>query len=367
MQLFLIFHQQIKSILTLTNTHLLEKVVLGFFIILTAWACISKPETAASSKPLQTHRFAFYNVENLFDTLDTPGKIDEEFLPSAEKNWNTKRYQKKLSNLTQVMEGMQYPAIIGLCEVENKTVLEDFVGFEGMKKHDYEIVHYESPDMRGIDAAFLYQKDVFKLIKSDYIRIPFPDNIEKGYTSRDILCVEGEFEGAPCYFFVNHWPSRRGGTEASEPKRMHVAQFLRDRIDKIQKKNPKASIFVMGDFNDETDNSSVKQVLQAATEMTPVKDNILYNCSAEQDKAGKGSYNWRGQWNMMDQFIVSGSTLNGVSPIKTLHFEVYDAKEIQFYDKRNEMYRPNRTYGGPRYFGGYSDHLPIYIDVAVGE
>ncbi len=352
-----------SAILSFQKIELMEKLTLLSVLLFFALACFNNDQ---EEKPIvPQYRFAFYNVENFFDTLDNPQKLDEEFTPLSEKGWNTQRYQKKMANISSVLKGLEYPEVIGLCEVENESVLKDFINLPEIKKHGYQFVHYESPDMRGIDVAFLYKKGSFKLDKSDYIRIPFPDHIEKDYTSRDILCIEGKFKKEPCYFFINHWPSRYGGAKESEPKRMHVAQYLRDRVDKIQTNNPKASIFIMGDFNDETNDKSLTEVLKADTDQKPLTSKGLYNCSAKQDQEGKGSYNYRGEWNMMDQFIVSGATLNGDSKIKTLGFEVYDSKEIQFFDKRNNMYRPNRTYGGPRYFGGYSDHLPIYVEVAV--
>lgn len=371
---------------------LMNKLIFGVFSVLFAVACFESPTSSENEKSVDSkseinqesktnnftddhklqddeYRFAFYNVENLFDTLDNVDKLDEEFTPLGKKKWTTDRYNKKLNKLASVFEGMSYPSIIGLSEVENRAVLEDLVQKTSLKNHNYEIVHYESPDMRGIDVALLYKKDEFEFKNADKIRINFPNRIVKNYTSRDILYVEGEFNGQLSYFFVNHWPSRYGGQKESEPRRKFVAEVLRKKIDAIQLKNPEASLFIMGDFNDETDNESLTQVLQAKTDATNISKKDLVNCSAAMDQKGKGSYYYykTKEWNMLDQFIVSASTLNGTSKIQTTEFQVYNAKEVMFYHNKLKTYRPNKTYGGEKYYGGYSDHLAVYLDVQVNQ
>ncbi|MEL6943263.1 MAG: endonuclease/exonuclease/phosphatase family protein, partial [Bacteroidota bacterium] len=218
-----------------------------------------------------TPRVAFYNVENLFDTVDDPIKPDEEFTPEGRQKWSNARYFAKLLKIAKVVEQMDHPAFIGMCEVENRTVLEDLISRPALNNRAYGIVHHESPDYRGIDVAFLYDKKQFKVKKSQTIRINFPAEIVEDYTTRDILMVEGTFQKKqPLYFFINHWPSRRGGLKESEPKRTYVAAQLRKAVDSLFQVNPNAQIMIMGDFNDETDNKSISEVLNAQMESTSV-------------------------------------------------------------------------------------------------
>ncbi|MEM6967167.1 MAG: endonuclease/exonuclease/phosphatase family protein, partial [Bacteroidota bacterium] len=246
-------------------------------------SCKSNPSAVASGDQTD-FRIGFYNVENLFDTIDIMDKKDEEFTPNSKKEWNTERYHKKLNDLAKIVAAIEYPAILGVCEVENKTVLEDFSKKTSLKKYNYDIVHYESPDQRGIDVALLYQKKFMKVLSSKPIRINFPRAItgEENYTSRDILYVEGQLKNKEIlHLFVNHFPSRRGGLAASEPKRIHVANYLKKDIETIQKKNQNANIILLGDFNDETDNNSIAKTLGAKMPTENPAPADLINCSAE--------------------------------------------------------------------------------------
>ncbi len=332
-----------------------------FSILIICLLSACKTKQVAQTTAAQQFSCAFYNVENLFDTLNHPVKFDDEFTPTGEKKWNTERYFKKLNSLAKVIEGLGFPTLIGLSEVENNAVLKDLVARPLLKNYNYGIVHYDSPDMRGIDVAFLYQKKHFEVLNSDKIRIPFPDEIEKGYTSRDILEINGKLSGQPLNLFINHWPSRRGGLEASQPKRVHVANYLKNRVDEIAKKNPEANIIITGDFNDETDNKSVVETLSCSTNQDKVS--LLYNVSAAKDQAGLGTYNYRGNWNMLDQFIVSKALLKTGS-IKAGELTIFKEDWI-LYNSKKYGPTPNRTYGGPNYYGGYSDHLPIKLDLMV--
>lgn len=337
--------------------------ILFAFIALSSCGTKKKLDQSASK---EAYRFAFYNVENLFDTVDEPIKIDEEYLPEGKKKWTVERYEKKLAQLAKVVDGMDYPALIGVCEVENATVLKDFIDKTSLSTKAYDFIHYDSPDMRGIDVAFLYQKKLFEPTHSEIISIPFPDSIAADYTSRDILYVAGNFKGQAIHFFVNHWPSRRGGVEASEPKRCWVAKYLKHKTDSIFNASVEASIFITGDFNDEPTNNSITQILKVASE-SPKKlpANTLYNCTYALDEQGKGTYNYRGNWNMIDQFIVSCNTLNGSSALEVGELHIFKEDWMLYTDRKTGQKRPSRTHSGPRYYGGYSDHLPIYIDVFI--
>ncbi len=326
----------------------------------------TKPETKQQTyeEPIKpdVQKVAFYNVENLFDTVDEPGKDDEGFTPKGALNWTKARYKTKLDNISKVVRGMAFPELLGLCEVENKTVLKDLIKHPDLAKEKYRFVHYESPDKRGIDCAFLYKKDIFKVEDSEYIRINFPKKIVTAYTTRDLLYIKGQYMGKEMlHIFVVHWPSRRGGSEASEPKRVYVAQQVKKKIDNLLKKDPNANIIVMGDFNDTPANKSVADILKAQSPDKIDNQTALYNCSLPLFKKGIGSHNYKGEWNMLDQIIVSKSLLDN-DGLKASYTKVYQKKEITFYHPKYGL-MPNRTYSGPNYYGGFSDHLPIYIEL----
>lgn len=349
----------------------MNRYFISFFstiIMVLIFSCKTTQKANSNFTPKDI-RIGFYNVENLFDTIDIANKIDEEFTPTSDKKWNTTRYFKKLNDLAKIVDAIQYPEILGLCEVENKTVLEDFTQQTSLKNHDYSYVHFESPDARGIDVALIYQKKVFKVLDSDNIQIDFPKSVigEEPYTTRDILYVKGIFgNNEILHLFINHFPSRRGGVKASEPKRVYVAQQLRSRIDQIQKADKNANILITGDFNDETNNKSISEVLNANAPTSNNTSTDLVNCSAKMDEEKKGTYNYRGDWNMLDQMIVSGAMLQPNSKTKVGRLGIFQEEWMMFKSDRNG-WTPNRTYGGPNYYGGYSDHLPIYVEVMLGK
>ncbi|MEM8523107.1 MAG: hypothetical protein AAGG68_00625 [Bacteroidota bacterium] len=311
-----------------------------------------------------TPRIAFYNVENLFDTIDDPEKPDDDFTPEGRQQWSKARYFAKLLKIGKVIKGMEHPAFIGMCEVENQDVLEDLVRRPSLQNRAYGIVHHESPDYRGIDVALLYDKKQFKVQKSQTIRINFPADIVEDYTTRDILMVEGTFQkNQSLYFFVNHWPSRRGGLKESEPKRTYVAQQLREAVDSLFSINPNAQIIIMGDFNDETDNKSIAETLNAQTDDSSIASQMLYNCFAKFDQAKQGSYNFRGNMNMLDQIIVS-STLMQDGNLSVSNPTIFK-QDWMIYKGKRYGDAPNRTFGGPNYYGGTSDHFPVYVDLIL--
>ena len=307
----------------------------------------------------------FYNVENLFDTIDNPNKWDDDFTPEGKLKFNTERYQNKLIKLSQVLSSIdqdELPAIIGLCEVENRTVLEDLINEEKLVAGNYGIAHTESPDKRGIDCALLYKKDDFKYLNHSVIGIQFP--WEPDYKTRDILYVEGIMGKDTLHLFVNHWPSRRGGQEKSEKNRVFVAEQLKLAVDKLQEKNQKAKIIIMGDFNDEPDNRSAFETLAASNDKNSNNPGKLYNLMYDLDVQGKGTYNYRGNWNMLDNIVVSNSLLSNTGGFHTTHEagRIYSEEWI-CYKNTEGVLVPSRTYGGPNYYGGYSDHFPIYFQL----
>lgn len=312
-------------------------------------------------------RIGFYNVENLFDTIDIAGKADEEFTPESDKKWNTERYFKKLNDLAKVVDAMNYPAILGLCEVENATVLKDFIAETSLKNHDYGYVHFESPDFRGIDVAMIYQKRLFQVLDSEAIEINFPKSIigEEAYTTREILHVKGILARKDTlHLFINHFPSRRGGLKASEPKRTYVAEQLMKSVNDLFSKNKNAHILLMGDFNDEPDNNSITKTIGAKKTPVGSSSTSLINCAYELDQKKKGTYNYRGNWNMLDQIIVSNSLLQKDGKLKIGEFQIFQ-EEWMMYKSDKYGLTPNRTYGGPNYYGGISDHLPVFVEIRV--
>jgi predicted extracellular nuclease len=308
-------------------------------------------------------RVGFYNVENLFDTKNDPKKADEEFLPNGKNKWTNDRYQEKLDHLSKVIDHMGQPGIMGLCEVENKATLDALMKEPAIKDAKYVAVHQESPDFRGIDVALLYSKDEYKLIKKDFIRIDFPKSIVEDYTTRDILHATLQNNDKEyIHVFVCHWPSRRGGEKESEPKRVYVAQQVKKEIDKIFEEYDDNHIIVMGDLNDEPSNKSADQILGAKPVVNRPKSEQLYNLVYDLHKNGYGSYNYRGSWNMLDHIIVSGSLLDG-KKTEVKNTKIFNRNFMLYYNKKDAEHKPNRTFSGGKYYGGYSDHLPVYSEI----
>lgn len=332
----------------------------SFFLGLVLIICSS----ATFAQPVQ-FRVAFYNVENLFDLEDNPEKLDDDFTPMGKQQWTQERYDTKLDHIGQVINALGFPAVVGACEVENEKVLDDLCKQQRLADHSYEAVSYDSPDQRGIDVGLLYDTDQFDFLLATTIQIAFPSWLEpEEYTSRDILEVQlrHKMSRDTFHFFVNHWPSRRGGEEASEYRRLWVAAHLRYSVAERIFNNPLAKIIIMGDFNDEPSNKSVAQALGTL----PVTDQVqlpglLYNPFQAIDNQVEGSYNYKGNWNVLDQIIYAG--LQAPNKWRMEAFGIF-RKDWLLYEGKS----PNRTYGGSNYYGGYSDHLPVFMDVEkVGE
>ncbi len=331
----------------------MRRILLFFIVIILLSAC---------DKPQKKFTVAFYNVENLFDTINTPKKHDDEFTPTGWLQYTSKRYQKKLKNISKVIaaiDSVYLPTLVGLCEIENRGVLIDLVNQPALKQGDYDIVHIESPDRRGIDCALLYQKQHFKFLEKTAIGINFPNDPE--HKTRDILYVKGILKTDTMHIFINHWPSRIGGQERSEPSRVFVAQQLRKAVTAIQNKNSRANVIIMGDFNDEPINIAVTQTLQSGNKKTD-DTKYLYNLTYDLKLQNKGSYNYKRRWNMLDNIIVSNELILDKKSLHTSHnsCSVFQPKWICF-RKRNNKYVLNRTYAGREYYGGYSDHFPVYF------
>lgn len=308
----------------------------------------------------------FYNVENLFDTADDSLTRDEEFTPEGDKHWTGYRYFDKLTKIAKVvlnLGGWEPPALIGLCEIENRKVLEDLVSITPLKKFNYQIIHRDSPDARGIDVALIYQPEIYTPFQNRWLTVSFP--FDTTLTTREILYSAGTIGSDTLHLFVNHWPSRRGGQAVSEPKRAIAAERVKMVVDSIFQKNRYAAIIITGDFNDGPEDISVSQHLGAMAH-ADFKPATLYNAMHNlKFKKGLGTHKYREEWNTLDQFIFSASMLDPKAPIHILPEDVHilEAPWLMEDDPFNPGEKPLRTYAGPKYLGGYSDHLPIYLDM----
>ncbi|MCD7972770.1 MAG: endonuclease [Candidatus Azobacteroides sp.] len=325
-----------------------------------------------SASPIHSRnsfRIMFYNVENLFDFEHIEGKEDKEFTPEGEKKWTPGKYFHKLNRIAKVITAVREwedLGLIGLCEVQNEKVIKDLVRATPLKKDNYQYFITDSPDNRGINVALLYQRDIFKLFSANPISIPFRNKKEK---TRDLLHVSGLLQsGDTLDVFVCHFPSRSGGEKATEGKRNFVASILKRNVDSLMFHRVNPKILMMGDFNDFPDNNSIYHVLKArpidfSENMENEKE--LYNLFYEHMKKGNGTYKYKGKWNMLDQIIVSGSLLNTYHKvhIKEETATIYKADFLLQNDNSDQGKKPFRSYLGNKYMGGYSDHLPIYVDI----
>lgn len=321
---------------------------------------------SAQQKNYKVGIVGFYNLENIFDTIDDPKTNDSEFLPGGERLYNTAVYQDKLTKLSQVISEMGTDdspdgvAVLGVAEVENRKVLEDLVNQPKIKNRGYKIVHFNSPDARGIDVGLLYNPKYFRVTNSKALNVPLKNDDGKPYYTRDVLWVSGIFDGDTMHVFVNHWPSRRGGEEASAPGRALAAGVCKKVIDSLMAVNPNAKVFVMGDLNDDPTSPSVAQVLGAKGKVAAVEAGGLYNPWVDFYKRGIGTLAYNDSWNLFDQVMISYGYLN-----KDQVGYFYKAAHIfnrEYMVTKTGKYKgyPMRTYDGMLYNGGYSDHFPTY-------
>lgn len=297
-------------------------------------------------------RIAFYNAENLFHPSDDSLTLDEAFTPAGDYRHTYLRYSEKLNHLSKSIISISENApllFLGLCEVENRTVLFDLLNETALNLEPYRFIHRDSPDRRGIDVALIYNDDRFTPIKQHFYPIC---NDSDTLVSREILYCYGLIDGqTPIHIFVNHWPSKYGGVAQSEPKRMMAAEVLLKAVDSIQLTSPEAMIIAMGDFNAEKDETSIEQLIQdSATKLM-----LLPN-----DWPAGGTHKFQGHWSTIDHFFISPRVQSMlVRPNTSIHRPDFLLEE----EGRFPGYRPYRFYLGPKYHGGYSDHLPVYLDL----
>ncbi len=320
------------------------------------------------------YKVVFYNIENFFDTINDPEVHDDEFTPDGPNKWNSAKYYKKLGNIERVFFDIaaidkDYPIIIGVSEVENRSVLEDIISTKKLAPANYRIVHYDSPEARGVDVAFMYRPDVFKLEGSFPVRTVVPTL--PNFKTRDILTMWGTIENEPFFFMVAHWPSRLGGKEASEFKRMAVGRQMRQIADSVLKINPATKVVVMGDFNDDPTDKSIAECLGAKGRIKDLKPGDFYNPYGEMLKAGLGTLAYGDAWNIFDNIAMTENLATGSTG--ALKLQKADGSKFygnifkQFYMVQKEgQYKgyPLRTFVGGAFQGGLSDHYPVYIYIA---
>lgn len=337
-----------------------------FYCLISCSLCVN----LSAQSSYKTAVIGFYNLENLYDTEDDLSKDDNEFLPKSDKRYTAAIYADKLNRLATVIAAMgslyepvvkDGPAILGVAEIENKRVLEDLVAQPELAAKKMRIVHFESPDIRGIDVALLYDPKYFKVINAAPIRVILPGGSKESSATRDILWVHGILDGESVHVYVNHWPSRRGGEAVSAPARMAAATTLRKHVDSLQARGNKDKYIIMGDLNDDPKDRSITKGLNANGDEWTSDSTSLYNPWVKTHKKGIGTLAYQDAWNLFDQIIISRNWLNkdqtGFAFFKNyIHTQPFMREE----SGRYKGY-PKRTWSGDEYNYGYSDHFPTYL------
>ncbi len=321
----------------------------------------------AQKKSYKVSLIGFYNLENLYDTVNNPMVSDEEFLPDGERHYNTRIYLDKIDRLSSVIAQMGTDinpdglAILGVAEVENDTVMNSLVNHPNIKNRNLKFVHYDSPDARGVDVAMIYNPKYFKPLYSAPLFVKLPGGSKDSYFTRDVLYVKGLLDGDTIHVFVNHWPSRVGGEERSIPARAAAAQVGKHTIDSIMAINPKSKIVLMGDLNDDPTSPSVAKTLGAKGKPNDVKEKGLYNPWVDFYKKGIGTLAYQDAWGLFDQVIISKPWLDKEQQGYYFNRAVIYNKEFLVQHTGKFKGYGKRTWDGLTYNYGYSDHFPVYV------
>ena len=307
----------------------------------------------------------FYNLENLFDTINNNGKYDLEFSPQGSRQWNGEKYWSKINNLAYCISQMTTqttpmgPAILGVSEIENRSVLEDLVKAEPIKKWMLQVVHHDSPDRRGVDVGLLYNPRMFKVLDVTNHTLVIPDN--PNFRTRDQMCVTGILGGDTLSVIVNHWPSRLGGQEQSSYLREAAASLSKHIADSLWAIRPNQGVIIMGDLNDDPQDQSCAVALGAMQDLKKVSHHGFFNPWWKMLDKGIGTLAYKGQWNLFDQIIVSGTLLE--QNTDGLRYWKCQVNNFDFLksDTGNRQGYPLRTYSGGVFLNGYSDHFPTEI------
>ena len=306
----------------------------------------------------------FYNVENLFDTIDDPIKDDQQFLPDGDYRWGSQRYEAKLKCLSKVISEIAKLdgglVVLGVSEIENEQVLQDLVATELLKPYHLSVCHHESPDRRGVDVAFLYDASRFKILSTRAFPTIVPNNPD--FITRDQWLMTGILDGVDTLdIVVNHWPSKSGGEKRSLPGRIAAGQLGRQIADSVLNSRPNAKFIYMGDLNDNPTSKCIMAEMNTKTKPEKLTQYDLYNPMWKLFRDGLGSYAYRDSWEMLDNIIISGGLVNAAPGTYKFRSANIFRKDFMFTKTGSYMDYPYRTFAGGNYQGGYSDHLPVYI------
>ena len=352
----------------------MKRLVLFFCLALALASCVTQV-------PQDAYVIGFYNVENLFDTEHDRGKSDQSFLPEGEFGWTADKYAKKLSNIASVIRAMGEEsgrplAVVGLAEVENDRVLQDLTSCEEIAAAGYRFVHFESPDVRGIDCALLYRPEAFQLLESRTLPFDFNSDIvfektpqeQRSFKTRDALCVRGRLGGEMFAFYVTHLPSRSG--DKGEDLRCRGAEIIYADARELEKRHPGIKIVVMGDMNDNPEDKSMAVYLHGRERIEQVGEGDFFSPFLRMHKDGFGSQEYHGEWNIYDIILVNKALANpaqggyGICKSDAFHYgHVFDKP---FLTQQGGRYAgtPLRTFSGGQFLNGYSDHYPTYIIIS---
>jgi Endonuclease/Exonuclease/phosphatase family len=332
-----------------------------------AIAILSITTSYAQKENFKPSLIGFYNLENYYDTVNNPLVDDEEFLPGSERHYNTRIFLDKVDRLSNVIAQLGTDinpdglAILGVAEIENDTVLKILVNHKNLKSRKLKIVHYDSPDKRGIDVGLLYNPKYFTPLYSEPLFVQLPGGSKDSYFTRDILYVKGIMDGDTVHVMVGHWPSRSGGEERSIPARAAAAGVVKRIVDSLMAINVQSKIVIMGDLNDDPVSPSLTKVLNAKGSPDGLKDGGLYNPWYDFYKKGIGTIAYQDSWGLFDQVVISKAWLNKAQ--NGYHFYKASIFNKEFLIQQTGKFKgyPKRTWDGTTYNYGYSDHFPVYV------
>ncbi len=354
-----------QSPLWLSKKNYISFLFFLFFII-------QNPHCQNSTYKIRT--IAFYNVENLFDTINNPETYDDDYTRKGKNSYTSDAYWKKIYNTGKVISNIGYetsknsPVIIGLAEIENRAVLEDLVHSKPLKNNNYKILHFDSPDIRGIDVALLFQEKYFTPLSHNNFEVKLWDEEGKRIFTRDILLVNGLLENDLIHIIVNHWPSRRGGQKRSNSKRVKAAYITQQIIEEIRLENTNAKIIVMGDFNDDPIDDSLKKGLLSVEKYLNMNQDLLFNPMEKMYKQGLNTLGYRDGINLFDQILMSADCIAINKNYDTYKFYkagIYNPSYIITQKGKYKGY-PFRSFQNNHFSGGYSDHFPVYVYLIKG-
>lgn len=337
-------------------------------VLLVMLTLISASAQNSDKKQFMVFGVAFYNLENLFDTINNNGKYDLEYSPKGQRQWNSEKYNAKLENLARCIGAMTTkttpmgPAVIGVSEIENKSVLDDLVRQEAIRKWHLQVIHHDSPDRRGVDVGLLYNPRLFKPVDVTNHTLTIPGY--ESFRTRDQMCVTGVLGGDTVSIIVNHWPSRLGGQERSSYLREAAADLSKHIADSLWAIRPGQGVIIMGDLNDDPMDRSCAVNLGAKKDEKGVTAHGFYNPWWKMLDKGIGTLAYKSQWNLFDQIIISGTLLEGnASRPEALRYWKCQVNNFDFLIDREGQRQgyPHRTFAAGQWLNGYSDHFPTEI------